>query len=90
MSKKGISKMMLTEAIAVGILGSLSGFISAVIMMNAIPLIVGMMWGDVAVKPATAQIAVLCIGGLIAMIIISALPLRNSGKISIMESMRYE
>lgn len=90
MSKKGTSKMMLTEAITVGIVGSLSGLISAVIMMKTIPLLVGMMWGDVAVKPAIAEIAVLCIGGLFAMILVSAIPLRNSGKISIIKSLRYE
>jgi ABC-type antimicrobial peptide transport system permease subunit len=49
-----------------------------------------MMWGNVVVKPATTEMSVLCIGGLFIMIMVSVIPLRSSGKISIMESMKYE
>ncbi len=90
MSKKGISKMMLTEAVIIGVLGSLTGLISALIMMNTIPQAVGVMWGEVPVRPAIMEIAVLCIGGLLTMSLVSALPLRSSTKISIIKSMRYE
>jgi putative ABC transport system permease protein len=90
MSKKGISSMMLAEAVTLGVIGSTLGLITAFIMMRTIPQAVGMMWGNVTPKPAMDQVTVLYLAGLAAMLLISALPMRKTSKISIMESMKYE
>lgn len=90
MSKKGINKMLLTEAITIGLLGSLLGLCASIIMMRTIPQVVGLMWGNVAAQPATTAITVLSISGFFAMLMVSLLPLRHSGKISIMDHMKYE
>ncbi len=90
MGNKGISKMLLTEAVTIGLLGSLAGLLAASFMMTTIPKVVSVMWGSVTVQPAYTSIAVLSITGLIAMLAISFLPLKSNRKISIMESMKYE
>lgn len=89
-SRTGVSRMMFTEAVTVGLLGSLSGLGSAAVMMKTIPQAVEGIWGNVAVRPAATEITILLIAGVFFMITASLLPLRSSRKISIMESMKYE
>lgn len=90
MSKKGISKMLMTEAIVVSLLGSLLGMLTALVMMITIPSAVGMLWGNVEVCPAVTEMTILGIAGLAVMAFISALPLRSGRVLSIMDNMRYE
>lgn len=90
MSKKGISRMLMTEAIVVSLLGSLLGMLTALVMMTTIPKTVGMMWGNVKVCPAVTEMTILGVAGLLVMAFISALPLRSGRDLSIMDSMRYE
>lgn len=90
MSNKGISKMLISESITIGLSGSLFGLTASLIMTATIPQIVGVMWGKVATQPAYTVMAVLSITGFITMLMVSILPLTKSRKISIMESMRYE
>lgn len=90
MSRKGISRMLLTEAVTLGVIGSTMGLVTAFTMMNTIPQVVGLMWGKVAPRPATVEIVILCLAGLLTMLAMSIIPLRGSRNISIMESMKYE
>ncbi len=90
MSRRGISRMLLTEAVTLGVIGSAMGLVTALTMMNTIPQTIGLMWGKVAPRPATVEIVILCLAGLLTMLAMSIIPLRGSRKISIMESMKYE
>ncbi len=90
MSRRGISRMLLTEAVTLGVVGSAMGLVTALTMMNTIPQTLGLMWGKVAPRPATVEIVILCLAGLLTMLAMSIIPLRGSRKISIMESMKYE
>jgi putative ABC transport system permease protein len=90
MSRKGLSKMLLVEAVTIGVIGSVTGVVAAIIMMNTIPQAVGVMWGNVTAKPAGVEITILCITSLLSMFFVSILPLKNSTKISILESTKYE
>lgn len=90
MSRKGISRMLLTEAVTLGVIGSAMGLATALVMMKTIPQVVGLMWGKVATRTATVEIVILCLAGLLTMLAVSIIPLRWGKKISIMECMKYE
>ena len=90
MSKKSMSHMILTEAFVIGVIGSGMGISVAILMMQNIPNLVGMLWGNVKIHPAIIEIGIMSFVGIAALFLVSLLPLRATSKISILESMRYE
>lgn len=90
MSRKSMSKMILTEALVIGIIGSGLGIFIAAIMMQGIPCLVGMLWGNVRIHPAEMEIGIMSFVGIFALFLISILPLREASNLSILESMRCE
>ena len=63
MSRKGLNRMLLTEAAVMGLSGVVFGILTAVVMSRTIPSIVLPMWGKVSVHLAVNEIVVLGIGG---------------------------
>ncbi len=90
MSKKSAGRMLMTEAVTVGIAGAVTGIAAGISAMGVIPLLVGMLWGNVTVDVPIVKIAVVCISGAAAMLICSLIPLIKGKNISIMDNIRYE
>ncbi len=90
MSRKGLSKMLITEAVAMGLCGIIFGLVSAFVMSSAIPAIVGLFWGKVSVVLAVEQMAIMGAAGMFVMFLIALVPVVKGSKLSIMESIRYE
>ncbi len=90
MSQSMVSRMLLTEAVVIGTLGCIIGSAAGFVMTAVVPQMVGMFWGEVEVVPDIVSVIVLCTAGIVSMFAISLIPLKSSGKISIMENMKYE
>lgn len=90
MSKKGLNKMLITEATAMGICGGCYGLLCALIMSSAIPAAVSVLWGKVTVQLAVKEMVVMGAAGILAMLALSAVPVMKSKKLSIIESIKYE
>jgi putative ABC transport system permease protein len=90
MSGKRIGRMLMTEAMAIGVVGAFSGLTVGLLTTGAIPFLIGMLWGNVTVEIPVMRIAVLCICGIASMLLCSLMPLARGRKISIMENIRYE
>ena len=63
MSKKSLNRMLVTEAVAMGIFGVTFGLACALIMSAAIPAVVSVMWGKVTVQLAVQEMATMARGG---------------------------
>jgi len=90
MSKKSAGRMLMTEAVTIGIVGSLTGLITGILIMRVIPFLVGIFWGNVLVTVPVMKIAGICISGIAAMLICSLIPFVKGKNISIMDNIRYE
>jgi putative ABC transport system permease protein len=90
MSRKGVGRMLIAEALAIGAVGALAGLAAGILSMRAIPFLVGMFWGNVAVAVPAGKIAALCVSGIGAMLTCSLAPLIKGRNISIMDNIRYE
>ena len=90
MSVKGMGRMLMAEAVATGALGILAGLLTGLLMTQAAPSVVGMLWGNVTVVMPVLQIAALCATGIAAMLLCFRAPFAISKKISIMDKLRYE
>jgi putative ABC transport system permease protein len=90
MSKKGLNRMLITEAVAMGVLGVGFGISCALIMSSAIPTAVSVMWGKVTVQLAVKEMAIIGSVGILAMLAISAVPVVRSEKMSLIETIKYE
>ena len=84
MSRKGLNRMLLTEAAVMGLSGVVFGILTAVVMSRTIPSIVLPMWGKVSVHLAVNEIVVLGIGGFLALVVLSIIPVLGNRKISLM------
>ena len=82
--------MLMTEAVTIGIIGALIGVGTGILIMQTIPFLVGMFWGNVTVAVPFIKITALCIAGIAAMIICSLIPFVKGRNISIMDNIRYE
>ena len=82
--------MLMSEAAATGILGVLAGLLTGILIAQAAPSVVGMLWGNVTVVLPTIKIAALCAIGIAAMLLCFRAPFAISKNISIMDKMRYE
>jgi putative ABC transport system permease protein len=90
MSKKSTGHMLMTEAVTIGIIGVLTGLITGILAISAIPFLVGVFWGNVAVDIPIAKISGFCIAGIAAMLLCSLIPSVMGKKISVMDNIRYE
>ena len=90
MSRNGTGRMLMTEAVTIGIVGVLAGLLTAILSMGAIPFFVGMFWGNVTVVVPVLKIASFCIAGIVIMLICSLIPSFRGKNISIMDNIRYE
>lgn len=90
MSKKSLNRMLIAEATAMGILGVFYGIACALVMASAIPVTVSVFWGQVTVRLAVREMVVMAVVGILAMLVISAVPVVKSNKLSIIESIKYE
>lgn len=90
MSKKGAGRMLMAEAVTIGVMGAVTGLITGVLIMGVIPFLVGMFWGNVSVAVPVMKIAIICIAGIIAMLLCSLIPFVKGKNISIMDNIRYE
>jgi len=90
MSKKGLNRMLITESIAMGVLGVGFGVMCVLVMSSAIPVTVGPMWGRVTVQLAVTEMSVMAAVGIIAMLAISYVPILRSEKLSLIETIKYE
>ncbi len=90
MSKRGLNRMLITEAAAMGVLGVLYGTLCALVMASAIPASVSVLWGKVTVQLAVKEMAIMGASGILSMLLISAIPVFKSNRLSIIESIKYE
>jgi len=90
MSKKGVGRMLITEAATIGIIGALTGLLTGILVMPIIPFLVGMFWGNVVISVPIMKITGVCIVGIAVMLICSLIPFVKGKNISIMDNIRYE
>jgi putative ABC transport system permease protein len=90
MSKKGAGRMLMTEAVTIGIIGTLTGLVTGILIIGVIPLLVGAFWGNVMATVPVMKIAGICIAGIAAMLLCSLIPFYKGKNISIMDNIRYE
>jgi ABC-type antimicrobial peptide transport system permease subunit len=90
MSKKGAGRMLMTEAVTIGIIGAATGLIAGILIMDVIPFLVGIFWGNVSVAMPVIKIAGICIAGISSMLLCSLIPFAKGKNISIMDNIRYE
>ena len=90
MSKKSAGRMLMTETLATGLIGTLTGLAAGIAVMGVIPFLVGLFWGNVTVAVPYVKIGVICIAGMAAMLACSFIPLNRGKNISIMDNIRYE
>jgi putative ABC transport system permease protein len=90
MSAKSAGRMLMTEAAAVGIIGTAAGLATGVLLMQAIPLTIGAIWGNLAVAVPFYKIIFMCAAGIAVMLICSIIPFIKGKNISIMDNIRYE
>jgi putative ABC transport system permease protein len=90
MSKKSLNRMLVTEALAMGVLGVVFGISCALVMSATIPVAVSAMWGKVTVQLAANEMSLISMAGILAMLVISAVPVVSSSKLSLIETIKYE
>ena len=90
MSAKGAGCMLMTEAVVTGIIGAVAGLSIGMMMVQTVPFVVGMIWGNVKVAVPAGKIVVLCISGIAAMLLSSLVPSIKGKQLSIMDNIRYE
>lgn len=90
MSKKSLNRMLVTEAVAMGIFGVVFGIICALIMSSVIPVVVSIFWGKVTLQLAVREMIVISTVGILAMLSISIIPILRSEKMSLIETIKYE
>jgi putative ABC transport system permease protein len=90
MPKRGAARMLMTEAMTIGVVGVCAGLAIGLLSTGAVPFLVGMAWGNVAVIVPVMRIMALCICGITAMLACSLIPLANNRKLSVMDNIRYE
>ncbi len=90
MSKKSLNRMLVTEAVAMGVFGVGFGILCALIMSSAIPVAVSVFWGKVVVQLAVKEMVIIASVGILAMLAISVVPVLSSEKMSLIETIKYE
>lgn len=90
MSKKSLNRMLITEAVAMGVFGVIFGLTCALIMSVTIPAIVSTMWGKVTVQIAAQEMGVMGVVGIVAMLVISVVPVMSNDKLSLIQTIKYE
>ncbi len=90
MSKKSLNRMLVTEAVGMGMFGVGFGLLCALIMSAAIPAAVSVLWGKVTVQLAAQQMAVMALVGILAMLAISIVPVLRNDKLNLIETIKYE
>ncbi len=90
MSRRSMNRMLVAEAVAMGVLGVLYGFACVFILSSAIPAAVGVLWGKVTVQLAWKEMVVMATAGILSMLAISAIPVVKSSQLSTIESIKYE
>jgi putative ABC transport system permease protein len=90
MSKKSLNRMLVTEAVTMGVFGVAFGLTCALIMSSAIPAAVSVMWGKVTVQLAAREMVTMSVVGIVAMLLISIVPVMSSDKMSLIETIKYE
>ena len=90
MSKKSLNRMLVTEAATMGVFGIIFGLGCALIMSSAIPAAVSVMWGTVTVQLAVREMVTMSVVGIVAMLLISIVPVMSNDKLSLIETIKYE
>ncbi len=90
MSKKSLNRMLVTEALLMGLLGVTFGLVCALVMSAAIPAAVSVFWGKVTVQLAVKEMTLMGLVGMGAMLGISAAPVLSSHKLNLIETIKYE
>jgi putative ABC transport system permease protein len=90
MSKKSLNRMLITEAVGMGVFGVTFGLLCTLIMSSAIPAAVSVLWGKVTVQLAVDTMAVMAGVGILAMLAISVVPVLRHEKLDLIETIKYE
>lgn len=90
MCTRSARRMLVTESIAIGVVGTFIGLGTGLIMTGTIPAIVDMIWGSVIIVVPAIKIVCMCAAGITAMLICAVLPFIKIKNITIMDSIRYE
>lgn len=90
MSKRSLNRMLITEALAMGLFGVTFGLVCALVMSTVIPVAVSVLWGKVTVQLAVTEMAVMGGVGILAMLAISVVPVLSHNKLSLIETIKYE
>jgi putative ABC transport system permease protein len=90
MSKKSLNRMLITEAVTMGVLGAGYGILCALVMSSAIPVLVSVFWGNVDVQLASTEMAIIGAVGILSMLAISAVPVMRGKKMSLIQTIKYE
>lgn len=90
MSRKSAGRMLMTEAVTIATIGVVTGLGTGIVMTSAVPLAVGMFWGNVTVSAPVVSIVAMCAAGVTVMLLCSLIPTIQGRNISIMDNIRYE
>ena len=90
LSKRSLNRMLVTEAVAMGVFGVTFGLGGALVMSAAIPAAVSVLWGQVTVQLALKEMVVMGVAGVLAMLAISLVPVLSTDKLSLIETIKYE
>jgi putative ABC transport system permease protein len=90
MSKRSLNRMLMAEAVGMGVLGVSFGILCALVMSSSIPAAVTTLWGKVTLQLAVKEMVIIAVVGIVAMLAISAIPVMRSKKMSLIETIKYE
>ena len=90
MSKKALNRMLVTEAVGMGLFGVAYGIACALIMSSTIPAAVSVFWGNVVTQLAVKEMLIIGLVGGLAMLAISVVPVLRSKRMNLIETIKYE
>lgn len=90
MSKKQVAKMLILEAISVGIIGSIFGVAGGVMLIQIMQGIISAVMATIPMKFGVGMIVKMIVGGILVTLLATISTVVKSTKLSIIESLKYE
>ncbi|MFP4016034.1 MAG: ABC transporter permease, partial [Halanaerobiales bacterium] len=90
MSRKQLRKILVVESTCIGILGVIFGLVGAVALIEIVPYMLRFMYGSIFMEYSLKVFLTLASMSIFVMVLTSVIPVLKSGKMSIMETIKYE
>ncbi len=90
MSKKQVAKMLILEAISVGIIGSIFGVAGGVMLIQIMQGIISAVMATIPMKFTIGILVKMIAGGILVTLLATISTVVKSTKLSIIESLKYE